>query len=95
MGGEDGVPWKRCYYCSGWSYSAATIYDHWACPYCRRDLTGSPECERVLLPVLDGAGAPKAGAGRRGGHGKAAKLSRVIDLHRPDGRTSSSLVDRP
>ncbi|MHB8928587.1 MAG: hypothetical protein ACYC9Q_13220 [Bacillota bacterium] len=58
------MPWKKCYYCGGYSYSAATVYDHWTCPYCRKDLTGSPECDRPLRVIEGPAGEAGAGAGR-------------------------------
>ncbi|HEY3316194.1 MAG TPA: hypothetical protein VGL40_13065 [Bacillota bacterium] len=88
------MPWKRCYYCGGWSYSAATIYDHWGCPYCKRDLTGSPECERVLLPVPDAAQEPGSGsAGGRDVPARPVRPSRVVPL-RPAGRASQPLANR-
>jgi len=40
------VPWKQCPACKGWSYSAATNYDTWSCPYCEQDLTDEPEVDQ-------------------------------------------------
>ena len=37
------MPWKCCPFCGGFSYSAATRYDSWSCPYCNKDITSSPE----------------------------------------------------
>ena len=52
------LPWKKCYYCGGHSYSAATVYDHWTCPKCGRDLTASPECDRPLRVIPGRGGEP-------------------------------------
>ncbi|MCL4426024.1 MAG: hypothetical protein M1299_05020 [Firmicutes bacterium] len=37
------MPWKLCPYCNKQSYSAATHYQIWLCPYCGNDLTEEPE----------------------------------------------------
>jgi hypothetical protein len=37
------LPWKRCPECQGLSYTAATNYSSWVCPYCNEDMTRSPE----------------------------------------------------
>ncbi|MCR4397635.1 MAG: hypothetical protein NUV93_01570 [Firmicutes bacterium] len=38
------MPWKRCPFCGGLSYSAATSYNEWLCPYCEKDITSAPDC---------------------------------------------------
>ncbi|MHB9058896.1 MAG: hypothetical protein ACYC53_08785, partial [Bacillota bacterium] len=71
-------------YCGGYSYSAATAYDHWACPYCRKDLTGSPECDRPLR-VIDGRGGqdgPGPGATLSDQTGPADRTRRVVSMTR-------------
>ncbi len=80
------MPWKRCYYCGGYSYSAATFYDHWICPHCHKDLTGSPECDRPLR-VIPGRGEA-AGAGERPAVpvNSARPAGRVVSMSR---RTAS------
>lgn len=39
------MPWKRCPLCNGLSYSAATNYEVWLCPYCENDISSAPECQ--------------------------------------------------
>ncbi len=39
------MPWKRCPFCDGLSYSAATNYKIWLCPYCEKDISSVPECQ--------------------------------------------------
>jgi len=41
---ETAVPWKKCPHCGGFSYSAATNYDEWLCPYCQKDIASTPDC---------------------------------------------------
>lgn len=37
------MPWKFCPNCKQISYSAATNYESWLCPYCSNDLYSEPE----------------------------------------------------
>ncbi len=47
------MPWKRCPHCEGLSYSAATRYTKWVCPYCDSDITDVKECEPQRQPEGD------------------------------------------
>jgi len=37
------VPWKFCPWCKQVSYSAATHYKTWICPYCGQELKNEPD----------------------------------------------------
>ncbi|MEW6080272.1 MAG: hypothetical protein AB1576_00475 [Bacillota bacterium] len=39
------MPWKKCPFCDGLSYSAATVYQTWLCPYCEKDIASAKDCQ--------------------------------------------------
>lgn len=46
------MPWKFCPACKQISYSAATHYTSWQCPYCGRELKDEPEYDSLEARAL-------------------------------------------
>lgn len=44
------MPWKKCPHCEGLSYSAATNYQSWVCPYCEKDIKHTADHQPETVP---------------------------------------------
>ncbi len=54
------MPWKFCPACKQISYSAATRYDSWLCPYCAKQLKGEPEFDGAEAIELKNKYSPES-----------------------------------